>query len=379
MKFILSLFIFLSSAAFATSSLPADSLSLTNFIKDSVSRKVDSCLYQAAANTQQNPLEAVENYRSALKINIFKTDVWEAEVRTAMARLLLESEKKEGLAQLTTADLLYKKTSHITARSAVVEMLGAAYEKNGAVAEAKKAYDVLINLQREQGETVLAGNAAFNMANLYYKKQDYNNAFKYAAIAQAAYYEVCRKDSLGSIYYRIAEIKKKLKSPKLAEFYIINRALPYFSASDNLAGRRKGFDFLGNLYHEQKRLSQAKWFYLQANTLSRELKDTVSTINSLISLGVVKIAIGDMALAKKDLAEADELSRQGNYTHLMKNVKLKYSTLFKSMEVKPISSASANVQLEKGLLVQSQPTFTIFPIKGYTTVYNPAINSVSEK
>lgn len=360
MKSIFSLFIFISSAAFATSSLSTDSLTLVNVKKDSVSRRVDSCLYQAAANTQHKPLEAVENYCSALKINVFKTDAWEAEVRTAMGKLLLESEKKEGFAQLMTADMLYKKTSHIKARSEVVEMLAAAYQKKGSIAEAKKAYDVLINLQREQGETVLAGNAAFNMANLYYKNQDYNNAFKYAATAQTAYYEVCRKDSLGSIYYKIAEIKKKLKSPKLAEFYIINRALPYFSASNNLEGRRKGFDFLGNLYHEQKRLSQAKWFYLQANTLSRELKDTVSTINSLISLGVVKIAIGDMALAKKDLAEADELSRLGNYAHLMKNVKLKYSTLFKSMEAKPASSASANVRLEKGLLVQSEPVFTIF-------------------
>lgn len=380
MKILLPLLVSFLYINSASASLVKDSVEIQNALKISVTQKVDSCLAEAAVNLSAKPLEAIENYRSALKINVFKTDAWEADIRSAMGKLLFESANKEALAQLITAGALYKKTENLKGRVEVTNMIASLLDKNGSVEDAKKAYDVLIKLQREQGETVLAGNAAFNMANLYFNKQKYNEAFKYAAIAQTAYYEVCRKDSLGSIYLRIAQIKKKLKSPKLAEFYVISRALPYFSASDNLEGRRKGFEFLGNLYQEQKRLSQAKWFYLQANTLSRSLKDTANTITSLINIGIVKIAIGDMVLAKKDFAEADLLAEQGNCAHLMKNVKLKYSTLFKSIsasKLKTSVSASKSTPITE-LLVKAQSSSSAFingPGKIYTGMYQPSSSS----
>lgn len=64
------------------------------------------------------------------------------------------------------------------------------------------------------------------------------------------------------------------------------------------------FNVLINLYIEQQRYSEAKWYYLQINNLARQKEDDTNIIASLVGLGTVKAEIGEFAQAKDDLNTA---------------------------------------------------------------------------
>jgi hypothetical protein len=68
------------------------------------------------------------------------------------------------------------------------------------------------------------------------------------------------------------------------------------------------FSDLAGVYIKLHRLSEAKWYLLQSNNLSREENDDKHTIANLISLASVKNDIGDAVSARADLVEAHDLA-----------------------------------------------------------------------
>lgn len=331
MRALVQFLILICPVMFASASTLSDSTSLVKNQPDSVTRKVFTLLFEANQIAAEKPLDAIKNYKLALVTNKVKDEVWEADIRLAMGKLLYEVKNKEAVPQLLKANALYKQKGNLTGRAETLAELAKIYEASGQFTKAKIYYDVLYTIQGKIGESTLAGNTALHLTDVFLGKKNYKEAFKYADMAKNAYYKVCRTDSLGAVYYRIAFIKRKMNSPKLAEFYILNKALGYYRSADDSKGRLKSFDFLGHLYQDQKRYSQAKWFYLQANNQARIMNDTTGTITSLINLGVIKILIGELELAKKDITEAEDLSKHEGYSHIMKNAKVKYSTLFKKL------------------------------------------------
>lgn len=69
------------------------------------------------------------------------------------------------------------------------------------------------------------------------------------------------------------------------------------------------FSDLAALYVKLRRLSEAKWYYLQSNNISRQENDDKHTISNLVSLAAIKVDIGDIPSAKADLLEARDLAR----------------------------------------------------------------------
>src|ERR1700712_4844206 len=69
------------------------------------------------------------------------------------------------------------------------------------------------------------------------------------------------------------------------------------------------FSDLAALYVKLRRLSEAKWYLLQSNNISRQENDDKHTISNLVSLAAIKIDIGDIPSAKADLREARDLAR----------------------------------------------------------------------
>lgn len=338
-------FSILNASSFNNSTALADSTTIVKNQPDSVTKRVVVLLLKANEFSTEKPLESLKNYRTALKINKVKDDIWEANIRLAMGKILAQTKNKDAIPQLLKANLLYKKKAHLNGRANTITELAKIYESNGMFTEALNLYNELYKIQIRLGEAVLAGNVASHLTDVFYKKQNYTEAFKYADMAKSAYYKVCRKDSLGSIYYKIATIKKKVNSPKLAEYYILNQALSYYRSADDLNGRLKSFDFLGHLYQDQKRYSEAKWFYLQANNQSRMANDTANTIISLINLGVIKILIGDLVLAKQDITEAELIIKSdSSYAPLMNTAKIKHATLFNKLTPKMLAAANAKIK-----------------------------------
>lgn len=69
------------------------------------------------------------------------------------------------------------------------------------------------------------------------------------------------------------------------------------------------FSDLAALYVKLHRWSEAKWYYLQSNNISREQNDDKHTMSNLLGLAGIKVNIGDIPSAKADLIEARDLSK----------------------------------------------------------------------
>ncbi|GGH22887.1 hypothetical protein [Mucilaginibacter phyllosphaerae] len=68
------------------------------------------------------------------------------------------------------------------------------------------------------------------------------------------------------------------------------------------------FSELAQIYVSENRLSEAKWYYLQSNYISKQQNDHQHTINNLVSLAMVKADLGDITQAQQDLTEARDLA-----------------------------------------------------------------------
>src|ERR1700761_5802856 len=69
------------------------------------------------------------------------------------------------------------------------------------------------------------------------------------------------------------------------------------------------FSDLAQIYIKLHRLSEAKWYLLQSNNISRQENDDKHTISNLINLAAVKVDIGDIPSARADLLEARDMAR----------------------------------------------------------------------
>lgn len=332
MKFIFYLTLMIICCFEANAFELRDSVVADSSLKDSLTLKVSFYLQEALSTSAEKPEEAIENYRSALLTAPVRDELWEAGIRTEMGKLSLRLKSKEAIVQLLKACSIYEKHSDLKGQAEAMALLARVYQSNGLTAEAQKVYTDLYSVQLEWGEAVLAGNTASYVSDLFIKKKNYKEAFKYADLAKIAYDKVCRRDSLGAIYLKIARIKRQEKKIRLAEFYVISKALPFYSSADDFKGRIKSFEFLAGMYRDLKLYSQAKWFYLQAKTQALAINDTLSTITSLLNLSVLKTITGELAMAKEDLAKAELLSKEEKYTCLTNSYKVRYRTLFKKLD-----------------------------------------------
>lgn len=68
------------------------------------------------------------------------------------------------------------------------------------------------------------------------------------------------------------------------------------------------FSDLAQLYIKLHRFSEAKWYLLQSNNISRQENDDKHTIANLVSLAAIKSDIGDIPSARADLLEARDMA-----------------------------------------------------------------------
>jgi hypothetical protein len=69
------------------------------------------------------------------------------------------------------------------------------------------------------------------------------------------------------------------------------------------------FSDLAALYVKLHRWSEAKWYYLQSSTISRQQNDDKHTMSNLLGLADIKINTGDIPSARADLREARDISK----------------------------------------------------------------------
>ena len=119
------------------------------------------------------------------------------------------------------------------------------------------------------------------------------------------------------------------------------KAIQYYSRYDDTVGLRNSFNTLALVYRSQNKYSQAKWFILQSNTISRVKNDVPNIISSLLVLAAVKTDIKDYSLAMQDLNEA--LNLAGKDPKTQARVQLSYVLLYNNMQ----NYAKADIALKR--------------------------------
>ena len=117
-------------------------------------------------------------------------------------------------------------------------------------------------------------------------------------------------------------------------------ALHGYSKYNDTLGMRTCFNYLTKVYRAQKKFSQAKWFILQSNSISRKLNDKANIIISLLELAAIKMDIKDNSLAMRDLNEALKLSVDNHYPSIEAKVQESYAMLY-SRTKKYVKEAAA--------------------------------------
>ncbi|RKR83158.1 hypothetical protein BDD43_3360 [Mucilaginibacter gracilis] len=123
------------------------------------------------------------------------------------------------------------------------------------------------------------------------------------------------------LYTNIADQLIQFNGPKTREITYaeadraiacVLKAIHYNARNNDTLALRNNFNCLASAYVIQHKYAQAKWFVLQSNYISRARKDVYATINSLMQLATIKIAIKDYKMAEKDFNEAIVLSKYKN-------------------------------------------------------------------
>ncbi|GAB2979659.1 hypothetical protein GCM10027049_13710 [Mucilaginibacter puniceus] len=132
-------------------------------------------------------------------------------------------------------------------------------------------------------------------------------------------------------YDNITNKKEKAIYQNEAINYTI-MAMRNYSKYYDTVGMRNSFDNLVKVYRAQKKFSQAKWFVLQSNTLSRAINDVPNIISSLLELAAIKADIKDYSLAMRDLNEALKLSTNNHFAKTEAIVQENYAMLYGKMK-----------------------------------------------
>jgi len=145
-------------------------------------------------------------------------------------------------------------------------------------------------------------------------------------------------DSLkAGIYAQIATqyLNYDTISNKKTKLYYQDQALAYtmlalhgYSKYNDTTGLLIAFNNLAKVYRSQKKYSQAKWFILQSNTLSRIKNDVPNIISSLNELAGIKMDIKDYSLAMSDLNEALKLSMANHYPRAESAIQQSFALLY---------------------------------------------------
>ncbi len=114
------------------------------------------------------------------------------------------------------------------------------------------------------------------------------------------------------------------------------------------------FSDLAQLYVQQGRFSEAKWYYLQSNNISRQQNNDRLTIANLVQLAGIKSDIGDFMLAQEDLMEARDMAASHGWLIDLISVEKKYQ----SIQIKRIMSARPEMRYASNAMPETVPAVT---------------------
>jgi len=163
---------------------------------------------------------------------------------------------------------------------------------------------------------LLLTTLSFSASAQWYYKIGLKKAMRYPAIAQVKNDPIKRLPVTKPGTAKIA----KYTIPDLNDYALdAAEAIIMKTAQHNMRFRiydiaSYNFSQLAELFIKQNRFSEAKWYLLQSNKISREQNDDKHTIANLMDLAMVKANLGDLAQAQQDLDEAHQIATLRGWT-----------------------------------------------------------------
>ena len=170
---------------------------------------------------------------------------------------------------------------------------------------------------------ILVFFCAINLsASAQWWRGDFKKHVRYPQIAQVKDHSLKKFLAERTPFYKPAKLA--LVAIPRGQFNLeINERVVMRAAQHNMRFREYAeasyrFSELARIYVAENRLSEAKWYYLQSNYISKQQNDNQHTISNLIALALVKADLGDLTQAQQDLAEARDLARAAGRTKDLK-------------------------------------------------------------
>lgn len=253
--------------------------------------------------------------------------------------------------------MLYRNLGDRKAEAGILSSLGTNAAVDGNMDKALMFFHDALKINSKLFNKPAVVKNYFSLARIYKYKEEFKEALKYNELIVEEGLASRNNRYLGEAYLNLASIWTAQKKYKDAEAIIMDKALPLFAYKihDKL-GSMRCYDQLAEIFVLQKRFSEAKWFYIQSNMVARKLNNSTGIVNSLVSLGHVKMSIGDHHLALTDFREAEQLSISNKYRFKLVEIKNDLSKVYAAMGNKSAAnSALSEFTVLKDAILNSNP------------------------
>ncbi len=237
--------------------------------------------------------------------------------------------------------LLYRNLGDLKSEAAILSSLGTKAAVNGDMNKALMFFNSALKVNTGLNDRSAIVKNYFSLARINRYKGNLPEAVSYNQTIVQLALQSGNNRYLAEAYMNLADLWSAQKKFKEAETLIMGKllALNYYKLKDYV-GTIQCYSQLAQIYQQQRRFSEAKWFYIQSNLLARKINNTPGIVNSLINLAHVKMSIGDHALALRDFREAERLSISNKYSYKLVEIKNDLSRVYAKLGNKSASSSA---------------------------------------
>ena len=216
---------------------------------------------------------------------------------------------------------MYQESKNWKGLSLINNTYAVYYGKKGELNKSLQFFKESLQAKERLNDKKGMAAAAESIAELSRLAGKYDDAVFYYDYNARINASLPQANHMAEAYINIAEIKAAQGKFAEAERYVLKKAFPVFQRMGNKTGRLSCFEHLAEIYHLQNRLSEAKWFCLQANTLAAKLHNLPAQVSSLMKVARIKNEIGDTEMALNDYKTAERLARQNSFTAKLVEIK----------------------------------------------------------
>lgn len=133
------------------------------------------------------------------------------------------------------------------------------------------------------------------------------------------------------MYNHLASKSSTKGSLKAAEEMLLKKSIPLSIRYGTDRTNYNCFMALAQCYVDQKKYTQAKWYFIQSNISAKKAKYGRGEVLSLMQLAKLKKVIGDDRLALEDFKEAEKLAIKINFNTQLPLIRKSIATFPKGM------------------------------------------------